>query len=238
MGAPQQALLAENSAGGVTTDPSFANVVLLCHFDGTNLATATVDSSSSAHALTNGATANLSTAQSKFGGSSGRINTGFWEASDHADWTFGSGQFTIEAFIYVVSAPGSANRAILSQYQHGGAKGWVLAMLGGSLTFDWSTDGNNDFTVASVWTPTVNTWYHIAVDRDASNVIRLYIDGAVVANTTSGATFFNSTDPMSIGKAGGAYSALDCYMDDLRITKGVARYGGAFTPPTAAFPDS
>jgi hypothetical protein len=85
--------------------------------------------------------------------------------------------------------------------------------------------------------PTAGAWYHIAADRDASNVLRLYVNGAVVASATVAATFFNSTRVLYIGNEGGTLSLWQGQIDEVRITKGVARYGGAFTPPIAAFPN-
>ena len=82
--------------------------------------------------------------------------------------------------------------------------------------------------------PSIDTWYHVAYVR-SSGTTKLYIDGTEiisVADTT------NYTDTNFT--VGGWYSnsyLLNGYIDDLRITKGVARYTAAFTPPTAAFPD-
>jgi hypothetical protein len=226
-------------AAAPTTDPYFSSVKLLCHFDGSNGQTTTVDSSSAAHTLTNVATANLSTAQLKFGTTSGRVSTGGWSSVDSADWYFGSGQFTVESWIYFVNVPATnVTRAIVAQWQTGGQQGWYLAMVNGSLTFGWSTTGSNGIIVASAWSPVANTWYHVSADRDASHNFRLCINGAVVGTTNSNVTLWNSTDPMTIGRAGSALTTMDGYLDDLRITKGVARYAGAFTPPTAAFPDA
>ena len=233
----QQVLLALNSSGGVATDPSFASVVLLLHFDGTNGQTTTVDSSTSAHAMTRVAST-LATAQQKFGTASTQISgTDGWTATDSADWAFGSGAFTIEGFIYIDSAPGASNRSFLHQWGGASDLGWFFGMIGGSIAFYYSTTGTNNPNVGAAWTPTLNTWYHVCVDRDASNVIRVYVDGVVKANATDGSALFNSTRILNFGGSG-AFTATSGYYDEWRITKGVARYGGAFTPPSAAFPNS
>jgi hypothetical protein len=52
------------------------------------------------------------------------------------------------------------------------------------------------------------------------------------------ATFFDSTRTLSIGNDGNLTRGFIGQIDEVRITKGVARYAGAFTPPTAAFPNS
>lgn len=216
--------------------PSNSNVKLLLHFDGTNGQTTTVDSSSSAHALTRVSTAVLDTSVKKFGTASTLMGgSDGWSATDSADWAFGSGQFTIEGWLYVTVAP-VATRGII--YQFGGASdlGWWLGSNSGNLTFYYSTTGTDFPDIHAAWTPTLNTWYHLAVDRDASNVLRLYVDGAVVASATVSSTFFDSTRLLNICGSG-SFTGITGNYDDWRITKGEAVYGGAFTPPTAPFPD-
>lgn len=221
-------------------DPSFSNVVLLCHFDGTNGSTTVVDSSSAAHVITGSASLPLSTAQAKFGASSlshptsaGQITT-----PDSPDWCFGSGQFTVELWIYpTVAISGTAT--ILAQWIAAPNLGWIFGFNGSSLWFPYSTTGSDVATfVAGTFVPTVGAWSHIAADRDAGNNTRLYANGAVIANWLVNPTFFDSSAPLYIGNDGSSTQGFVGYMDDLRITKGVARYAGAFTPPTAPFPDS
>jgi hypothetical protein len=73
--------------------------------------------------------------------------------------------------------------------------------------------------------------------REAGSGTRIYIDGTSEAQQPAVYSFDN-TGNMFVGvreSLGGV--ALNGYIDDLRITKGVARYTTTFTPPTAAFPD-
>jgi hypothetical protein len=64
----------------------------------------------------------------------------------------------------------------------------------------------------------------------------MYIDG-VNDGTATVTTNFNQTDPMYIGANRVAQAEANAFIDDLRITKGVARYAANFTAPTKAFPD-
>jgi hypothetical protein len=82
-------------------------------------------------------------------------------------------------------------------------------------------------------------WHHIAMVRNTDNVIRFYYDGVESAATRT------STDTINFGTAawmvGGFYNGdvanqWNGWHDDIRLTKGVARYTGNFTPPTEAFP--
>jgi hypothetical protein len=80
----------------------------------------------------------------------------------------------------------------------------------------------------------LDTWYHLAADRDASNILRVYVDGVVVASEDIGSfAFHDSTDGLSIGRlnsSSGFRRFLNGWLDALRLTKAVARYGGAFNP--------
>lgn len=218
--------------------PSRSNVKLLCHFDGTNGQTTTVDSSINGRAISANGGVTLSTAQSKFGGSSSTSSASGsmrWTCADSADWNFGNGQFTVEGWVYFTAAPTSVH-SLVSQWP-AASLGWFFGHVSGALAFYYSTTGADNPSVGAAWTPTLNTWYHIAVDRDASNVLRVYLNGAVHASATVSATFFDSTGQLDIGGSI-AWFGIAGYVDDIRVVKGEAVYAGAFTPPTKALPDN
>jgi hypothetical protein len=226
-------------------DPS--NVKLLCHFNGSDGQTTTTDSSLNARTLTANSTYGgvLSTAQSKFGGASlalGGVNgsavpySGFF-AADSDDFAFGAGQFTIESWAYFAAAPGGSVLSIMQQWGSAPNLGFFFGMVSGALAFYYSTTGSDNPNVGAAWTPTLNTWYHIAVDRDASNVLRVYVDGAVLASATVASTLFNSNLAVVAGGLSSSWPGINGYVDDLRVVKGEAVYGGAFTRPAAALPD-
>jgi len=78
-----------------------------------------------------------------------------------------------------------------------------------------------------------NTWGHVAIVR-YSGTTTIYLNGVSGGTTTS---ISGSFDCAYIGYQKNAGRALNGYIDDLRITKGIARYTTTFTPPTAAFAD-
>ena len=82
----------------------------------------------------------------------------------------------------------------------------------------------------------VDTWHHVAFTRLGTSY-NVWVDGVSSATSTfSGLSGASGTS--YIGYRGSdTIELLDGRIDDLRITKGVCRYTGAFTPPTAAFPD-
>jgi hypothetical protein len=214
-------------------DPHWSNVSLLLHFDG-----GFTDSSSFAHSMTT--TAAMLSSTAKFGTDSGD----FRSASDLAaptgtEFEFGAGQFTLEAWVYATSLPN--NSPVMGQYI-GGDWAFLIWIDTANFNFFWTVDGSSPVETYSPWVPSLNTWYHIAVDRDASSVIRLYVNGSVMTSYGAGPTitdsFHVSTHDLRIGSAdAGPTFIWPGYIDEVRITKGVARYGGAFTPPSAPFPD-
>lgn len=216
-------------------DPHFANVVLLLPCDGPDASTVFPDRSTSAKRSTAVGHAQLDTAQSKFGGSSLLLDGADDYATfvDSADWDFGTGPFTIELHARFAAAP--TNAVLVCQW----SGGFAFYFESGQLFFRSApVNDSGKYT----WSPTLNTWYHLCVDRDAFNVIRIYVDGVMVIKTTGyNHNISGSTAVLSIGSlrpAGFAGFDLNGHVDNVRITKGVARYAsdGGFTAPTAAYP--
>lgn len=231
--------------GGVpvaATDPDFANVVLLLGLNGANNATSTTDDSTSAKTVTFNGTSKLKTDQLRFGtaslftdGSASCMIT----MADSADFqlaTSSGDKFTIELFVRFNTVKASQT-LMRKSGATAGTRAFMLSVLSGVLTFNHGTSANVAYTWAGV---TTGVWYHIAIDRDASNVERLYIDGVMVASGTITATMNDSADAFSIGNRTNTSDGFDGWIDEVRITKGAARYAsdGGFTVPTAAFPRS
>jgi hypothetical protein len=230
----QQALL--SASGAAATDP---NTVLLMHFNGSNGDTTTSDSSTAAHTFSQQNSATLSSTQKKFGATSADTSSGkAWETADSADWAFGSGKFTIECWVYFTSAPGTYV-SFVSQMDYLASKlGWMLGFWTSQFSFGLSTNALDWRLTQASWSPTLNTWYQVAVDRDVSNVIRIYVDGTVKANTTDSSTLVDSDRKLVVGGTAGNWSTIYGpvgYIDEVRVSKGVSRYAGAFTAPSAEF---
>lgn len=217
-------------------DPYFNNVSLLMHMDGSNGGTSFTDSSRYSHSVTAFGNAQTSTAQSKFGGASllGDASGDYLSvpSNDALDLT---GDFTIEYWFYSLS---SNEQAHLRKANSGGFGPYGLTLntsdkilvLLATTSNSWNTVGTstNAFTK--------NAWHHVALTRSGNN-FKLFVDGALEWSSTLAITLLQNTDPLLIGYS--RYtpipSYLDGYIDELRITKGVARYTGAFTPSAEAF---
>ena len=79
-------------------------------------------------------------------------------------------------------------------------------------------------------------WYHIALTRESGST-KLFIDGTQAGSTYSDTTSYLGPQGgfLTIGGLNQAFT-INGYIDDLRITKGIARYTANFTAPTAALP--
>lgn len=232
------------------TDPDFANVSLLLHGDGTNGSTTIVDSSPSSKTVTAVGNAQISTAQSKFGGASILLDGDgdYLTAADDAGFRFGTNDFTVEAWVYQV-ARSSVIGVIVANGFFDGSKdnGWNMDILStGVARFYTSGSGQTPELVSSGTTVVpLNAWTHLAAVRSGST-LTLYLDGAAKGSvsSTQNENWTGANAILKVGTAGyfqglglPQYS-LNGYIDDIRITKGVARYTANFTPPTAPFPDA
>jgi hypothetical protein len=240
--------LFSGGGSGGACDPFFADVSLLCHFDQSNGATTLVDSSSNAQSVLCSSGSSASTAQFEFGTASLLVNGGN-TAPGGADslYEFGSGAFTVEAWAYWDGTSATNFPGIVAFWPgFSGTEMWSLVWNRGSspatLAFNWSTDGSsfsNSVATSGAYTPAANTWISYACDR-SGNTFRLYVNGAVVATQTASDTIFGSPSlgTANIGNWGNSSSEnWTGYIDEVRVTKGVARYAGAYTPATGPFPN-
>jgi hypothetical protein len=240
-------ILGGAAVGGGPADANYSNVSLLLHMDGSNGSATFTDNSPNTLTLTAYGGAQISTAQSKFGGASGLFdgNGDYVDVPADADLDLGTGNFTIEFWFYprsnqsfasstwrrVIAHPASTNASNSLQVGHNAQR--VFMVSGSSNSWEFSNFVNTGDL-------SLNTWYHIAFTR-SSSTLRCFLDGVQKQAATISDTYSRGgTEGLRIGNRGdlNASCYLDAYLDDLRITKGVARYTSNFTPPTAAFPDS
>lgn len=172
-----------------------------------------------------------------FGGYGFRRGTLFAQddIADDGDFSFGSDPFTIE-FWMNASASVSSDYAIAKYVISGNQRSWRFEFgVSGPLSLRWSPNGSTQYTLTVVSTIFDGNDHHIAVDRDITGKLRLYVDGNMDASATANTAFFNSSAPFRIEAEDGNLA-----LDEIRITKGVARYASdaGFTPPASAFPRS
>lgn len=227
--------------GGGGGDPDFSNVSALLHFEGANGSTVFSDSSSLGLTYSRTGTPTISTAQSKFGLSSGTFAGGSnWiETPSNLAFKFGSGDFTVEAFIRQNSTSGFQGICGSFNTNTSASREWGFYREGGTiLGFQYSTTGTTTAaSLVATFSFAINTWYHVAICRQGTN-LRWFVNGTAIRSDTGfSATIANAGVAFRVGAAN-PFGGFNGFLDEVRVTKGVARYTADFTPPTAAFPDS
>ena len=151
------------------------------------------------------------------------------------NFNFGTGDFTIEGWAYTTTVA-TAYQAIISQ-RSGDATatvGWSMQFATNTFTTNF-TNGTTAYSIVHQTTIAVNTWYHVALVKSGTSV-NIYLNGIASSSpqtvaSTYAVTGSGTTVYVGYASSGSAISPFNGYIDDLRITKGVARYITSFTPP-------
>ena len=174
-------------------------------------------------------TAVLTTAVKRFGTASLDVTGGNTDAitiDANGDFGFGTGDFTVE---FWVNRTTNINNTVLFDLRetqtdtalsiHGNGGDAVNVYIG------------NTTVIAGTTALTLNGWNHIAVTRE-SGTLRLFVDG-VANGTVANTDDLGSSKPVHFGDDFDDANSPSVYLDELRITKGVSKYNGAFTAPSA-----
>jgi hypothetical protein len=178
-----------------------------------------------------------STTSPKFGTASAYFDGGGSQLSlaDSADWNFGTGSFTIDFWIKFSILP-TDQTAIWEQYVDAThyiklylhyTAGWVIVVYDGSQTVNIQQ---------GAVTTSAGTWYHIALVRNG-NDWNIYQNGTSVASGTDDSEVPDFAAVVKIGDGQGV-NHFNGYIDEFRVSKGVARWTANFTPETSAYSPS
>jgi hypothetical protein len=213
------------------SDPYFSDVVLLLHCDGTDGSTTFNDSSSSAHTITAVGNAQLDTNEKKFGSASALFDgTGdYLDVPNNADFAFGTGDFTLECWIYIISG-----NAGVFDFRPTNTQGAYPTIFIDGLSIYYFVNG----VKISGTAPSTGSWSHIALTRSGTST-KIFVNGTQTGSTYTDTTNYQQSRVRlaELGFLGFGYD-LNGWMDEVRITKGIARYTANFTPPTAPFPSN
>lgn len=228
------------------TDPFISDVLLLMGAEGGFL----IDESPVARPMVPVGNVAATTSWAAFGAYSIQTDgNGDCVAATGGDvaFLFPAGPFTIETIFRADSSTSVARSLVACWANSPGAINWdlyVVPDIGGTQTvgFNWATGLTTSTGVSAAVTLALNTPYRLAVDRDASNVVRLYLDGVmvasgVIANAIPGT---NPAQKIRVGSHGSlGTSSFPGKQDEVRVSKR-CRYGtdAGYTPAIAAFPRS
>ncbi len=213
-------------SGGGGGDPYFSSVVLLTHLDGADGSTTFVDSSSYGRTITPAGGVQIDTANFEFGGASAWFNSvgDSLRCAQSSDFDLFGGDFTAEGWYYTGSNAG--NQCVL-EFGANNNNRLNLSIVAGSLLIYEQIPGGAVLITASA--PPINTWNSWCMEKSGAT-LTLYINGAV-AGTAMGASYPSGALYCDIGRSiHGAGGDFNGWEDEIRVTKGVARYGGAYTP--------
>jgi Concanavalin A-like lectin/glucanases superfamily/Putative phage tail protein len=241
---------------GGTDDPHIGEVVLLLHMEGAAGSTSFFDSSSYNNPVTTLGLAQIS-ASSKYG-SGALVCHGTGADCIYASVATlggaGSALSATNTSPYTIECWANFSAVNVSQFLIAidtGALGRFFRLWQDSndeLQFIWDDTGGVYDPVNVLNTTTANlttgVWYHIAVDKDSTGKIRIYVNGVMFASGTPANSVIGMTgDPVSVGGRNIFNNPFNGYIDEVRITRMISRYGdvygdGPFSPPSDQFPDT
>lgn len=214
----------------------------LANFDGADGATSFTEASANAAVATFVGNAQLDDAQSKFGGSSLRVDgTGDRVTFPGISaYNLTTQPFTIEFWVRFNSLGFDSlfsqqdNVSALQPFRFEANDG--LDTLG----FSFGNVPSGTTTVNGTWNRSTGVWYHVAACRDEDDDLRMFVDGTQVGSTQdlSSITVESAAHDLVVGYQTNASATwhTDGWFDEMRIVVGTGLYTGNFTPPTEPFP--
>lgn len=222
-----------SSAGGVG-DASYASTSLILRGNGADASTAITDESVSPKTVSVFGNAQIDTAQSQFGGSSILFDgTGdYLSVADSTDWDI-PGNATVEFWFRTEVASGpSFTIGIIGTGTFGSTAGWAVGHYLGNLSVRV-----NSTLYSGSGTISTGAWYHVALVWNGAS-FKCYLNGAELYSGTAAA--IDTSSALIVGNVSpvDASRYFQGYVDDIRITKGVARYTADFSAslPTEIIP--
>ena len=214
----------------------------LLHFDGDDASSTFTDESGKE--WTRAGTAQIDTAQSVFGGASGLFdgNSDYITTPDSADWYLDDGsnsnKWTIDFRVRFNGDPGTGEQGFLTQWASGTNR-WNIRLSNNTLYFSVRTADTLVINVNNAWNPATATWYHVAIVKNGTSGYMMFVEGSQIGSTqTDTDTMANLSATLQVGRtidSSSVSSYFNGWMDELRISKGIARWTSDFTPPSSAY---
>lgn len=214
-------------------DLNWSNVSLLMHFDGKIV---DVSGNCSFEKLGNiGYKDGVFNKSLEFTPASSSSRNGLLESTkSNPALSLGAGDFTIELFINPSASYTQSDQVLINNTVFSGSpqKSWQILLRGLKPSF-YAYDNGGTYPIISSTSLVASVWSHVAICR-VNGQLSMYINGALVGSSADTNDYSSFNVNMSIGfqNSGSARYPFTGVLDEIRITKGIARYNGAFTPPT------
>jgi hypothetical protein len=226
-------MLSRGGAAAAETDPNFNQTVLLLHGDGTNGAQNNTFLDSSTNNFT--ITRNGNTTQGTFSPFS--LAAGEWSnyfdgngdylsVANNAAFQFGTGNFTVEFWVYANSS--STNHGLVAASLTG--SGYWASLIFSGLIY-WQSQNGTTNLFSTSYAGYYNKWTHVAFVRN-SGTTKLYLDGIEAASASDSTNYNGSSGNYDIGRDQDNTALLTGYLSNVRVVKGSAVYTSNFTPST------
>jgi hypothetical protein len=175
-----------------------------------------------------------STADKKFGTSSykGNGTNSYLQSPQSNDFGFGTGDFAIECFIKRLS---TATNQYITDFRITDNQVSPAIYISNTGSLIYFVSGEEKINALDA-VPSTSTWYHVALSRNGDDH-KMFVDGVQVGSTwtTSTATTSYVTNPITIGARYNGAESFDGYIDEFRLSKGIARFTSNFTAPTEPY---
>jgi len=185
--------------------------------------------------------AQIDTVQSKFGGASGLFDgtDDYLTLADSSDFNLGlsAEPFTIDCWIRTTDTTFGIVGRGSGTYAWNNTTGiqYHLIYGGGILYFQFwnNVDNGQAFITSNV--PKDGSWHHIAVIYDGTTT-KIAIDGTFSGTTTTDNYYKpSSANNFIVGVVNGLIDYFAGWFDEIRVSKGIARWTANFTPPVSAY---
>jgi hypothetical protein len=199
----------------------------LLHFDGVNGSTSFVDETGKV--WTASGNAQISTAQSVFGGASGLFDGDgdYISTPDSDDWRLDGGsnsnEWTVDFRVRFSSTSG--DRILIGQGTDNSNRWRLTKSTDNYLSFRQTVSGTINIQIDNSWSPSANVWYHLALVKQGATGYKMFVEGTQLGSTQTDTTVLsNFAASLTVGITTGSSSYFAGYMDELRISKGIARW--------------
>ena len=226
---------------GTRTDENSSNLVLALPLNANgDDVHHLIKGSGSAKTITTGGSPAVDTDSNLYGSAidfTASLTTGYYPSGTQTDFTFGTGDFTVEFWF----KPTSTSRQYMTDFRNNGSgsgsgnnKPFVIfADNGSDGTGTWiryanDTSSPNFDLLGGTGLPTSNTWHHLAIVRSSGTVYG-YLNGTLTNSATDN-TNYSTDDSVSVGNSSAVTLNFDGSIQDYRIYKGVAKYTSNFIP--------